>query len=68
MWRETKLTKMESVQAFAPHFVNNDSIMAEIINSTEHALTRYYFGHGLLLLYEFHLKSRHTSYHGCLFG
>ena len=37
MWRETKLTKMECSGSLAPHFVNNDSIMAEIINSTEHA-------------------------------
>ena len=37
VWRETKLAKMECSGSLAPRFVNNDSIMAEVINSTQHA-------------------------------
>lgn len=46
------------------HFVNNDSIMAEIINSTEHARheEKLFLTHGLLLLYEFHSKSSGMTY------
>ena len=37
VWRETKLAAMDCSASLAPHFVNNDQVMAEIIHSTEHA-------------------------------
>jgi len=50
---ESKLAKMVCSDSLAPHFVNNDSVTAEIIYSTEHARQEVLAGHGLCFVHIF---------------